>query len=171
MVDWPKIMAEHGPLVWRTVFRLLSHEADAEDAFQRTFVSAVDLASSQVIRAWPAVLKKLATARALEMLRTRYRERGRRDALPVELVEDLVGTPLSSASHGELQEHLREALTELDATSAQVFCLVVLEGFTNQEAATQLGLQANHVGVLLHRARGELRLRLSQFAPEGKETS
>ena len=40
MTDWSQIVQEHGPLVWRTAYRLLNHEADAADCFQRTFVSA-----------------------------------------------------------------------------------------------------------------------------------
>src|SRR5262245_29492172 len=77
MTDWSQIVAQHGPLVWRTAQRLLAHEADAADCFQRTFTAAVELAERETIRHWPALLRRLATARALEQLRERLRQRRR----------------------------------------------------------------------------------------------
>ncbi len=40
MTNWSHIVQEHGAIVWRTVHRLLGNEADEEDCFQRTFLSA-----------------------------------------------------------------------------------------------------------------------------------
>ena len=40
MSDWSRILAEHGPAVWRTVYRLLDQHADASDAYQETFLTA-----------------------------------------------------------------------------------------------------------------------------------
>ena len=40
MTDWRTILAEHGPAVWRTVYRLLDHHADALDCYQDTFLAA-----------------------------------------------------------------------------------------------------------------------------------
>ena len=73
MVDWSQIVQQHGPLVWTTVYRLLRHEADAADCFQRTFLSALVLSRTQSIRNWPGLLQRLGTARALESLRQRLR--------------------------------------------------------------------------------------------------
>ena len=73
MTDWSHIVRQHGPMVWRTVRRLLRHEADAADCFQRAFVSALELSRSDVILNWAAFLKRVATARAIECLRQRRR--------------------------------------------------------------------------------------------------
>src|SRR4029079_1257135 len=83
MTDWASIVAEHGSLVWHTAYRLLNHEADAADCYHRTFLAAVTLDRKEAVRHWPAVLKRLATARALEQLRTRYRREQRNSALAV----------------------------------------------------------------------------------------
>src|SRR5262249_17536101 len=40
MIDWGAILAEHGSTVWRTVYRLLDHHADALDCYQKTFLTA-----------------------------------------------------------------------------------------------------------------------------------
>ena len=66
MVDWSQIVEQHGPLVWKTVYRLLRHDADAADCFQRTFLSALELSRTQAIHNWPGLLRRLGTARALE---------------------------------------------------------------------------------------------------------
>src|SRR2546421_11438420 len=97
--DWAALIRAHGPLVWRTAYRLLSNEADAADCFQRTFLGAVELAAAAPVRHWPAVLVRLTTARALEALRSRHRDRGR----TVHLAEDPPGAaadPLETAAAG-----------------------------------------------------------------------
>ena len=166
MTDWSQIVQQHGPMVWRTAHRLVNNESDAADCFQRAFVSALKLEGTQTIRNWPALLKRLVIARALECLRQRYRESTRRSALPEEAVIDrkMIG-PLQAAQTTELAQHLREALAELDGQQAQVFCLACLEGFSYQEIAEQLGVTVNHVGVLLYRARSSLQGRLRAFGP------
>jgi RNA polymerase sigma-70 factor (ECF subfamily) len=163
--DWPELVRHHGPLVWRTAYRLLSHDADAADCFQRAFLSAVELAASEPIRSWPATLTRLATARALDQLRARYRAAGRVEALNGE-PPGSSADPFECAAAGELADALRHALAAIDPAQAQVFCLTCLEGFSNTDAADQLGISANHAGVLLHRARVALRDKLRAFDPQ-----
>lgn len=164
MTDWPELVRTHGPLVWRTAYRLLAHHADAADCFQRTFLSAVELAARQTVRHWPAVLVRLATARALEQLRQRYRNVGRCGSLPDD-PPGPVADPLDAAAAGELADALRRALAVIDPAQAEVFCLVCVEGRSNADAAAHLRLTANHVGVLLYRARLALREKLKAFDP------
>ena len=64
MTDWSPIIEQHGPLVWQTAYRLLNHEADAADCFQQVFLTAIRLDQKEKVHYWPALLKKLATARA-----------------------------------------------------------------------------------------------------------
>jgi RNA polymerase sigma-70 factor (ECF subfamily) len=166
MTDWSEIVANHGSIVWRTAHRLLGNDADAADCFQRTFLAAVEFARQRPVRHWPAFLQRLATSRALEQLRVRIRERGRRtmfdgDPLPDPTSRD----PLQLAQTCELAERLRVALAEIDPRQSQVFCLTQLEGMSYDDAASELGLTVNHVGVLLNRARSTLKERLAAFAP------
>src|SRR5436305_299054 len=166
MTDWSQIVREHGPMVWRTAHRLVNNEADASDCFQRAFVSALELERTQTIRNWPALLRRLAAARAVECLRRRRREGDRRAVLAEGSVIDRKGAgPLRAAQAGELADSLREALAGLDDQQAQAFCLACLEGFSYQEIADQLGVTVNHVGVLLHRARSSLQERLRAYGP------
>lgn len=166
MTDWSQIVEQHGPIVWRSARRLLTNEADACDCFQGTFIAALELERAEAIRNWPALLKRLATARALERVRQRCRESNRLSTLAESSVIDRKGVgPVKAAEASELAEHLREALADLDARQAQVFCLACLDGVSYQEIAEQLSVTVNHVGVLLNRARAALRERLRAHRP------
>jgi len=165
MTDWSKIVQQYGAVVWKTADRLLNNQADAEDCFQNTFVSALQLASTQKIRNWPGLLKRLATARAIERLRQRYRQSSRQAELIESSVIDAKATrPDRAAECQELVEHLRTALSTLDPRQAEVFCLACLEELSYREIAEQLDITVNHVGVLLSRARSSLQKRLRSHA-------
>ena len=114
MTDWPQIVREHGPMVWSIVYRLLNHDADAADCFQRTFLSALVLSRTQTVRNWPGLLQRLGTARALESLRQRLRQSRRLRPLLAEVAAPS-GTPEpdQAAAVRELSDHLREALAQL----------------------------------------------------------
>jgi RNA polymerase sigma-70 factor, ECF subfamily len=170
MTDWSQIVHEHGPMVWRTIDRLLQHEADTADCFQRTFIAAFELSQRETVRHWPALLKRLAAHRALEQLRTRIRESGRHAAVSqADGVEEQIDRkscePDRAAEVVELGEQLRAALAEIDDQQAHVFCLACIEEFSYQEIADQLNVTANHVGVILNRARASLRPRLKEHDP------
>ena len=73
MTDWDDIVARHGRLVWETAWRMLGNHADASDCYQTCFMDAIKLAQRETVRDWPAALRRLATARALDILRVKYR--------------------------------------------------------------------------------------------------
>jgi RNA polymerase sigma-70 factor (ECF subfamily) len=100
----------------------------------------------------------LATARALDLLRARCRERGRIEPLaePAAAPSRDAG-PSQIAEAAELAERLRTALAELPSDQAAVFCLTCVDKLSYREIAERLELTTNAVGVLLHRARRRLR--------------
>ncbi|HEX5472813.1 MAG TPA: sigma-70 family RNA polymerase sigma factor [Lacipirellulaceae bacterium] len=170
MADWSQIVNEHGPLVWRTAQRLLQHEADTADCFQRTFIAALELSQRETIRDWPALLRRLATARALEQLRKRMLDRGRFGAdggkSGVDRRADIKAIePNDAASAHELADHLRLALSQIEPLQAEVFCLACLDDRSYAEIARQLDITSNYVGVLLNRAKAALRERLAAHEP------
>jgi RNA polymerase sigma-70 factor, ECF subfamily len=158
MTDWKTIVDQHSRLVWATAYRLVGNHADALDCFQETFLEAVKAARREPVRDWSALLRHLATVRALDLLRVRCRNRSRVDAAADPI--DLVGheaTPQENAEAAELSERLRTAIAELPKNQAEVFCLSCLESLTYSEIGERLNLTTSAVGVLLHRARGRLR--------------
>jgi len=161
VTDWSEIVQQHGPIVWQTVYRLLSNEADAADCFQNAFMAALEVSRTQTVRNWPGLLKRLATTSALARLRQRHRESGRTSSLPQEpLADGKALDPGRRAVAKDLADRLREALASLDERDAEVLVLAYMESLSYRQIAEQLGVTVNHVGVLLNRARSVLRSRL-----------
>ena len=158
MLDWHSIVNDNRQRVWRTVYRLLGNEADAADCFQETFISALLLSRRQEVRNWPALLQRMATSRALDRLRQRIRQNGYCQTVPEwSAVSSLQPGPDQKALASELSERLRLALTQLPAKQAQVFSLRFLEDLSYRQIAQQMKIKDDAVGVLLHRARSQLR--------------
>ena len=174
MIDWDAILREDGPAVWKTAFRLLANRADADECFQETFADAVTLARKQpgnVIRNWRAMLVRLSTARAIDRLRQRVARTSRERGPEVEVLIDrrIDSQPTQRAEQAEMSARLRTALAHLPPKQADAFCLHALEGWTYKEVAEQMDTTVEHVGVLVHRARAELRERIG-FILSGSTT-
>lgn len=165
-MDQPSdIVRRHGPMVWRTVCRLVGgkeRNADAADCFQDVFVAALEMArrgqEKSPVHNWEAMLRSIATAKALDMLRRRIRERGRlAGGIAVETLRGPAAPPELAIQKQELAEELRVALARLPADQAEAFCLRHVEGMTYEDIGSQLGSTPNAVGALIHRAKERLR--------------
>lgn len=157
--DWTQIAATHGAMVWQTIYRILGHDADAADCFQETFIAALSVTRRETVANWGGLLRRLATLRAIDALRRR-----RQEPIPNPLDESIAGRigPVEEAQARELSVRLREALRDLPATQAEVFCLRHLSEMSYEEIAGQIGTSVDVVGVTLHRARAGLRDKLQQ---------
>src|ERR1700687_1618407 len=111
MNDWPRIVREHGPLVFGTAWRILGHVADVEDVVKEVFLQAYQLQQTRPIRYWSGFLRRLAACRALDRLRQRKANLSLHD---LNLSSPGNG-PDSEAMEHELRERLRLAIAELPA--------------------------------------------------------
>ena len=171
MTDWKTVVGRHHQAVWQTAYRLLGNQADALDCCQEAFLDAVCLDGREAVLDWPALLRYLATARALDLLRARYRRKSR----SVPLIDPSVVVspgprPDQQAEASELAERLRAALSRLPTKQAEVFCLRWVEEMTYEQIADRLEVDPNTVGVLLHRARKRLRRLLASADVETKRS-
>jgi RNA polymerase sigma factor (sigma-70 family) len=158
MTDWDQIIRRDGPAVWRTVCRLVGDRADAEECFQEAFVAALELARREPLTSPRALLLRMATARAMDRLRQRYRRRKRESAdAELDYVPSQQTTAHEHAEASELSQRLREALATLPPKQSDAFCLCCLEGWSYQEAADHLEVSSQNVGVMVHRARTKLK--------------
>lgn len=169
VIDWQLIIEEHGPAVWQTAYRLLGNGADTADCFQETFVSALKFCRRRRVRNFSALLTRLATARAIDQLRRRFRR--------VNLCSAMVDSPdVPSANPGpvqvvqrqELTDRLRESLSKLAPREAEAFCLRYLNDMSYRQIGDELGITTNAAGVLLHRARAKLRESFELSAKENE---
>ena len=158
MDDWENIVRQYTPLVWRTVYRLTGNHADALDCCQDTFLAALVIFRREGVRNWAGLLQRLASARALDRLRQRFRELSRTEEVTdwAELPSGDPG-PERLAEDSELRELFRQAVANLPEQQAEVFCLRCVEELSFEEIADQLDMNPNTVRTLLHRARARLR--------------
>ena len=158
VLDWQVVVEKYGPIVWQTSYRLLGNHADTADCFQETFVSAMEVARRQQVRNFPALLARLATARAIDRLRQRSRRpHCGADTADLAVLPSANPDPMQQAQQRELAARLRDAIGQLAPQEAQAFCLRYFNDMSYRKIAEQLGIKTNAAGVLLHRAKARLR--------------
>lgn len=140
-------------MAFAAAWRVLGHSGDAEDAVQEALLDAFHLHRSQSVASWGALLRRLATCRALDVLRKRRRTEplSERAAAPAAL------EPPTVAVASELAQRLREALLELAPREAEVFSLRYFGELTNEEIAAELNMSTGAVGIALYKARSRLK--------------
>jgi DNA-directed RNA polymerase specialized sigma24 family protein len=69
--DWPNIVERHAERVFRIAYRILGSVHDAEDVSQLVFIEAKNLQESRPIQSWSGLFARLATTRAIDLLRRR----------------------------------------------------------------------------------------------------
>lgn len=176
MVDWDDLIRREGPAVWRTVYRLVRNRTDTDECFQETFLTALQVSQRQSVRNWPALLRRLATNRAIDRVRQCVRRGEQEGVADLAQFATVDGNPTVRAESEELAAQLRWAIAQLPERQAEAFCLHELDDWSNQQIAEQLGMTANAVGVMLHRTRQKLqellrtRTRLSTVLPSQRPT-
>ncbi len=152
------LLWRHGPPVWAACRRLLGDVADAEDAFQATFLVLLRKAGS--VRAGGALgawLHRVACRVALRLRAARARRAGRERAVP-----DVPAPAEADAVAGrELGGALDEEIDRLPRRQRRAFVLCCLEGKTQAEAARLLGCPPGTLSAWVARARAKLRGRLA----------
>ncbi len=153
MADWESIVRENGRMAFDTAWRILGHVADTEDVVQEALLEAFRLQQTQSVCNWGGLLRRLATNRALDRLRSR------RQAEPWQREPDAPKRehPESVAIERELAKRLRAAVARLPAREAEVFCLRCFGDMPNAEIAATLGMSSDAVAVALHKARSKLK--------------
>jgi RNA polymerase sigma factor (sigma-70 family) len=155
------LVRRHGPMVWGVCRRVLVNAADAEDAFQATFLVLVRKAPSVRPRekvatwlhgvAYHTALKARAAAGKRRVKERQAAEMGRPDA-PDDRWADLL--PLLDRELHLLPERYRVPIVLCD-----------LEGKTHKEAARQMGWPQGTLSGRLSRARALLARRLARHGP------
>lgn len=162
-IDWPSLIQLHGPLVWKTAYRLVGNSEDANDCFQETFADAVSQSQRRTVENWPGFLVQIATRRAIDLLRQRESHKRRQDAWAEHSAQEHTGhDPSAQAADREMVARLREQLADLPEQHALIFSLRYFQEWSDNEIAQHLGLKPGNVRVLLHRTRERLRDRLTE---------
>src|SRR5215469_9881385 len=157
------LVARHGPMVLRACRRVLGNEADAEDAFQATFlVLARKAGSVRPAGALAAWLHGVACCIALGARTAAARHQLREAAAPDLDPPDPRPDPLSALTAREALIALDEEVRRLPMGYRLPVVLCCLEGLSQEEAARRLGWSAGSVKGRLERGRKRLHERLAR---------
>jgi RNA polymerase sigma-70 factor, ECF subfamily len=162
------LFQQHHGRVFRTAYRLTGSAADAEDVLQTVFLRLARGPESSGVATNPeAYITRAAINASLDLLRRRKRA----GAVPMDDAEnsgELAAfisrrNPETNHEDSELRELIREAVSRLGPTAAQMFALRYFEGLDNGEIARVMSTSALVVGVTLHRARARLRKEIGSY--------
>jgi RNA polymerase sigma-70 factor, ECF subfamily len=161
---WGELYREYAPAIFRFCRRALPTREDAEDATMEIFMKLKDkLGQYDQTRSFTAWLYKVAANHCWDTLR---RRRSRQD----KETEDLEKVPLEHPDPNQLDkliqertsEEVRRALDKLGSRARMALVLRYYSDMSYDEIADSLGVRRAFVGVVLLRARHELRQALGQ---------
>jgi RNA polymerase sigma-70 factor, ECF subfamily len=155
---------EYAPAIFRFCRRALPSKEDAEDATMEIFMKLRDkLGQYDTSRSFTAWLYKVAANHCWDMLR-------RRKARHDKDMEDVDELPLETPEPNQLErlieertsEEVRKALDKLGARARMALVMRYYSDMSYDEIADALGVRRPFVGVVLLRARHELRQALGE---------
>ncbi len=154
-----EIVRRHGPLVWGVCRKLLPDSADAEDAFQATFLALVQSPRS-VRRAasLPGFLHGVAVRVAAKLRRGAVRRKQREARAAVAEAD----SPVPDSAWDDVYAVIQDEVQRLPASLRTAFLVCEVGGVSHAEAARQLGWKPGTLSGTLARAKQRLILRLGK---------
>lgn len=155
---------QHVDRVYRLAYRLTGEDDQAADCTQETFIRVFDrLATFRGEAALATWITSIAFSVIYNGLRRVKRTSGRELDL-----ETAANRPTEGprAAEPDLKTELNRAISGLPDGYRTVFVMHDVEGYTHEEIATSLGIQAGTSKAQLSRARAKLRQLLAPFAGE-----
>lgn len=156
--SFTELVRRHGPLVWGVCRRALPDTADAEDAFQATFL--VLLRRGRKLTGYPTIgpwLHKVAAWTARNVRRRNARRLARQSALPEQAA--------APAADRDLPLDIDAALLTLPEKFRSPIVLCHLLGYSRADAAQHLGCAEGTLSSWLSRGLARLRAKFGGLDP------
>ena len=161
-----KLFEEHHSAVLQAAFQITGDVSQAEDALQTVFVRLLRQDESRLERMGKGYLRRAAINAALDIVRSRKVSQ----TVSLEVVENRMNEqsagPDRLYSASELRKWIRDALSRLSPTAAEIFALRFFQDLGNNEIAELLGTSPGTVAVTLHRTRIRLQNEIESFYGE-----
>jgi RNA polymerase sigma-70 factor (ECF subfamily) len=161
---WGDLYREFAPAIFRFCRRAMPTKEDAEDATMEIFMKLRDkIEQYDQTRSFTAWLYKVAANHCWDMLRRRKLRQDKE-------TEDVTEMPLECPEPNQLEklieertsEEVRKALDKLGVRARMALVMRYYSDMSYDEIADALGVRRAFVGVVLLRARHELRQALGQ---------
>jgi RNA polymerase sigma-70 factor (ECF subfamily) len=155
------LFRQHYDQIFRTAYRVTGNPNDAEDVLQTVFLRLARRKHDLELAPNPqAYLLRAAINAALDIVRSRTVS----NLVPIdEVAPERFSTnrnPEMQHADRELRALIQNEISKLSQNSAEMFVLKYFEGYDNKEIAQMLGTSHLVVGVLLHRARSQMKKRI-----------
>src|ERR1700758_746446 len=156
---WGELYREYAPAIFRFCRRALPTREDAEDATMEIFMKLKNkLSQYDTTRSFSAWLYKVAANHCWDILRRRKIRQDKE-------TEDVESVPLEHPEPSQLEklieqrsgEEVRKALEKMGARARMALVMRYYSDMSYDEIADALGVRRAFVGVVLLRARHELR--------------
>lgn len=144
------LVKRHGPMVWAVCRQSVPNHADAEDAFQATFLALAQ--SAKKVRS-PERLAGWLHAAAVRVCSKAKRSFTRRTTHERASAKSESDSPVSATRWNDMLAAVHAEVSALPPSLRAVFVLCDLEGAEPAAAAKQLGLKAGTLSGQLARAR------------------
>jgi RNA polymerase sigma-70 factor, ECF subfamily len=161
---WGDLYREYAPAIFRFCRRAMPTREDAEDATMEIFMKLREkLSQYDQSRSFTAWLYKMSANHCWDMLRRRKVRQGKE-------TEDVDELPLATTDPSQLEklieersgEEVRKALDKLGARARMALVMRYYSDMSYDEIADALGVRRAFVGVVLLRARHDLRNALGE---------
>ena len=156
-----QLFQQHHDQIFRTAYRVTGNANDAEDALQTVFLRLARRKNELEQMPNPqAYLLRAAINASLDIVRGRSLNQmvSIDDVTPDHFSTSR--NPETQSADRELRELIQTEISKLSQNSAEMFVLKYFEGYENKEIAQMLGTSHLVVGVLLHRARAQVKKRI-----------
>jgi RNA polymerase sigma factor (sigma-70 family) len=147
----------HKDMVYTLCLRMLTSEADAEEAAQEVFVKAFRFLESFQERArFSTWLYRIAYNHCISVIRKKVKVIDLESEVPEGEVEEGEMNGVENLTAQERRRYLKMALESLTETDAVVVTLFYYEELSLEEISAVTGLSSSNIRIKLHRSRKKM---------------
>lgn len=164
MTNWNQLVVDSAAIVLGAALRVTGRQVDAEDVAQEVFCEAIQKWRHLPELVTLQLLRTIAVRRALDAVRKRTRF-----VNDTELTDLVCSNPSGDqVVLRELEQRVRDRVTELPKREAEVFCLSVFEELSVSDIALALGISNGAVSKSLSIARDKVRKGITPYLERGE---
>ena len=159
-----QVFRQHHVMVYRAAYRVTGNHDDAEDVLQNVFLRWIRReGQADPVDNVESYLRRSAVNAAIDLIRSRQNKTVSLDDVAPLLAETPSQNPDKVRASNEIRDWLRQAVSRLHPSAAEMFTLRFFEGKENSEIAQIIGTTPGTVAVTLHRTRDRIQKEFRQF--------